>query len=87
MNRPSFLMRVLLAGCVLAAAVRTRAEEAPPPGHEAHAGPAAPNPAQAPEPKPEAFIALDPTAAKTVNLVLISAYNDVNYGMNFNGFC
>ncbi len=86
---PSFIrVSSLLAGLALAAAVRTRAEEAPPPpGHEAHAGPAAANPAQAPDPKPESFIALDPAAAKTVNLVLISAYNDVNYGMNFNGFC
>ena len=32
------------------------------------------------------FLSVDPKTPKTARLVVISAYNAVNYGMNFNGF-
>lgn len=60
-----------------------RAEDAPPAGHAAHA---VAEGAKTAEPKEDMFIALDPSAPKTVKLVIIAAYNAANYGMNFNGF-
>jgi hypothetical protein len=32
------------------------------------------------------FLSVDPKEPKTARLVVVSAYNSVNYGMNFNGF-
>jgi hypothetical protein len=32
------------------------------------------------------FLSVDPKSPKTARLVVVSAYNAVNYGMNFNGF-
>jgi hypothetical protein len=59
--------------------------------HGAHAGhgtnaPGAKPAANTDAPKASDFIKLDPASPKTVHLSLISAYNEANYGMNFNGF-
>lgn len=59
--------------------------------HGAHAGhdtnaPGAKPAASADAPKAADFIKLDPASPKTVQLSLVSAYNEANYGMNFNGF-
>lgn len=37
-------------------------------------------------PKAEDFLKVDPAQPKTAFLTVISAFNDANYGMNFNGF-
>lgn len=67
----------------LALSLCAHAEDALPAGHEAHSAPAVP---KAVEPKEDMFISLDPSAPKTVKLVIIASYNAANYGMNFNGF-
>jgi len=53
-----------------------------PAGHE---HPAPVSPADASPPKPEMFLRLGDDG-KRVQIVLISAYNGANYGMNFDGF-
>lgn len=53
-----------------------------PTGHE-HPAPASSS--EVPPPKPEMFLRLGDDG-KRVHIVLISAYNGVNYGMNFDGF-
>ena len=52
-------------------------------GHD-HGAPAGES--KAPEPKESMFLSVDPKEPKTARLVVVSAYNSVNYGMNFNGF-
>lgn len=49
-----------------------------------HAEDAAAPSADARPPEPREFLSLAPDG-KTVRIILISAYNGVNYGMNFNG--
>ena len=70
----------------LALSLCARAEDALPSGHEAHGATLATAAAPAVEPKEDMFISLDPSAPKTVKLVIIASYNAANYGMNFNGF-
>ena len=67
----------------LALSLCAHAEDALTAGHEAHSVLAVP---KAVEPKEDMFISLDPSAPKTVKLVIIASYNAANYGMNFNGF-
>ncbi len=50
-----------------------------------HDHPAAPAPADSAPPRPEQFIRLGDDG-KRVKLVLVSAWNGANYGMNFDGF-
>jgi hypothetical protein len=52
--------------------------------HDAHTNHPAPPANEAP-PKAEDFLSLSPDGKK-VSIVLISAFNGANYGMNFNGF-
>lgn len=77
MHRPSSI------ALFLALSLCAHAEDALPAGHAAHSVPAVP---KAVEPKEDMFISLDPSAPKTVKLVIIASYNAANYGMNFNGF-
>lgn len=86
--RPGLSLWLLLPLAV--ASLRAEDAPAPPPhpGHAQHeARPGAGGaPAAAPvQPKAADFLRLDPDAPKTVQLTLISAFNDANYGMNFDG--
>jgi hypothetical protein len=87
MNRFWLPALVCLVGC----GVALRAEDAAPApahahGHETGAAKSAAAATAPDAPKPEAFIRLDPANPKTVLVTVVSAYNSVNYGMNFNGF-
>ena len=74
-------MRHLPVLLLLSAALAANAQ-----GTDAHHDhPAAPAPADAVPPRPEQFIRLGDDG-KRVKLVLVSAWNGANYGMNFDGF-
>jgi hypothetical protein len=62
-----------------------QAADAPtaPTGHD-HGTPSGDS--KAAEPQESMFLSMDPKTPKTARLVVISAYNAANYGMNFNGF-
>jgi hypothetical protein len=83
-NQLNTMFRNLALACALALSPLLRAADAPAaPGHD-HGAPAADS--KAPEPKESMFLSVDPKSPKTARLVVVSAYNAVNYGMNFNGF-
>lgn len=75
----------LCCAVILGAALHAADAPAPaaPGGHD-HAAPA--GEIKAPEPKESMFLSVDPKEPKTARLVVVSAYNAANYGMNFNGF-
>jgi len=85
MNATTLAMfRILAALGILWGSCDGIAQSPPPPGHEAHDAHPAP-PANEVPPKAEDFLSLSPDGKK-VRIVLVSAFNGVNYGMNFNGF-
>ena len=88
-NQLNAMFRPFALACVIASAFTLtpllRAADAPAPaaGHD-HGAPAGES--KAAEPKESMFLSVDPKEPKTARLVVVSAYNSVNYGMNFNGF-
>jgi hypothetical protein len=82
-NQLSAMFRNLVLAITLALSPWLQAADAPAPGHD-HGAPATES--KAPEPKESMFLSVDPKSPKTARLVVVSAYNSVNYGMNFNGF-
>jgi plastocyanin len=85
MNAKFFpMLRVLTVVGSLWASPFGVAQTPPATGHEGHDAHPAP-PANDAPPKAEDFLSLS-ADGKKVRIVLISAFNGVNYGMNFNGF-
>ena len=88
-NQLNAMFRPFALACVFASVFTLtpllRAADAPAPaaGHD-HGAPASES--KAAEPKESMFLSVDPKEPKTARLVVVSAYNSVNYGMNFNGF-
>lgn len=78
------MFRVLTAVGILGATPFGVAQTPPPGGHDVHDAHPAP-PANDVPPKAEDFLSLS-ADGKKVRIILISAFNGVNYGMNFNGF-
>ena len=79
------MFRIIALVCALALNPMLQAADAPtaPTGHD-HGTPSADS--KAAEPQESMFLSVDPKTPKTARLVVVSAYNPVNYGMNFNGF-
>ena len=79
------MFRIIALACALALNLMLQAADAPtaPTGHD-HGTPSADS--KAAEPQESMFLSVDPNTPKTARLVVVSAYNPVNYGMNFNGF-
>ncbi len=79
------MFRIIALVCALALNPMLQAADAPtaPTGHD-HGTPSADS--KAAEPQESVFLSVDPKTPKTARLVVVSAYNPVNYGMNFNGF-
>ena len=79
------MFRIIALACALALNLMLQAADAPtaPTGHD-HGTPSADS--KAAEPQESMFLSVDPKTPKTARLVVVSAYNPVNYGMNFNGF-
>ena len=79
------MFRIIALACALALNLMLQAADAPtaPTGHD-HGTPSADS--KAAEPQESVFLSVDPKTPKTARLVVVSAYNPVNYGMNFNGF-
>ena len=79
------MFRIIALACALALNLMLQAADAPtaPTGHD-HGTPSGDS--KAAEPQESMFLSVDPNTPKTARLVVISAYNPVNYGMNFNGF-
>jgi len=88
-NQLNAMFRPFALACVFASVFTLtpllRAADAPAPaaGHD-HGAPAGES--KAAEPKESMFLSVDPKEPKTARLIVVSAYNSVNYGMNFNGF-
>ena len=83
MFRPFALACVFASVFTLTPLLRAADAPAPAAGHD-HGAPASES--KAAEPKESMFLSVDPKEPKTARLVVVSAYNSVNYGMNFNGF-
>ena len=79
------MFRIIALACALALNLMLQAADAPtaPTGHD-HGTPS--GDPKAAEPQESMFLSVDPNTPKTARLVVVSAYNPVNYGMNFNGF-
>ena len=79
------MFRIIALACALALNLMLQAADAPtaPTGHD-HGTPS--GDPKAAEPQESMFLSVDPITPKTARLVVVSAYNPVNYGMNFNGF-
>ena len=79
------MFRIIALVCALALNLMLQAADAPtaPTGHD-HGTPS--GDPKAAEPQESMFLSVDPNTPKTARLVVVSAYNPVNYGMNFNGF-
>ena len=79
------MFRIIALACALALNLMLQAADAPtaPTGHD-HGTPSADS--KAAEPQESMFLSVDPKTPKIARLVVVSAYNPVNYGMNFNGF-
>ena len=79
------MFRIIALACALALNLMLQAADAPtaPTGHD-HGTPS--GDPKAAEPRESMFLSVDPNTPKTARLVVVSAYNPVNYGMNFNGF-
>jgi len=79
------MFRIIALACALALNLMLQAADAPtaPTGHD-HGTPSGDS--KAAEPQESMFLSVDPNTPKTARLVVVSAYNPVNYGMNFNGF-
>ena len=79
------MFRIIALACALALNLMPQAADAPtaPTGHD-HGTPS--GDPKAAEPQESMFLSVDPNTPKTARLVVVSAYNPVNYGMNFNGF-
>ena len=79
------MFRIIALACALALNLMLQAADAPtaPTGHD-HVTPR--GDPKADEPQESMFLSEDPNTPKTARLVVVSAYNPVNYGMNFNGF-
>ncbi len=80
------LFTVLLGGLALAQTTAPAPVTDPAPGHGSEHGASHPKSAlpDLPPPKAEDFLSLG-EEPQSVRLILVSAYNGVNYGMNFNG--
>jgi len=83
MFRPFALACVFASAFTLTPLLRAADAPAPAAGHD-HGAPAGES--KAAEPKESMFLSVDPKEPKTARLIVVSAYNSVNYGMNFNGF-
>ena len=79
------MFRIIALACALALNLMLQAADAPtaPTGHD-HGTPS--GDPKAAEPQESMFLSVDPNTPKTARFVVVSAYNPVNYGMNFNGF-
>ena len=79
------MFRIIALACALALNLMLQAADAPtaPTGHD-HGTPS--GDPKAAEPQESMFLSVDPNTPNTARLVVVSAYNPVNYGMNFNGF-
>lgn len=80
---PSFLFPGVATAALLGWACAVSAQT-PPAGHADH-GAAVPAAATDTPPRAEDFLSLSPDGKK-VRIVVVSALNGANYGMNFNGF-
>jgi plastocyanin len=82
--KSSHVVRSMGIALVLWASASAGAQSPAATNHDAHAAhPAAP--ANETQPKAEDFLSLS-SDGKKVRIVIISAFNGANYGMNFNGF-
>lgn len=82
--KSSHVFRSIGIALVLWASATADAQSPPATNHDAH-GTHPAVPANEVPPKAEDFLSLSPDGKK-VRIVIISAFNGANYGMNFNGF-